>query len=531
MKMKKSYIKLALAAVCLTVATACEDMLEDKYQNPERTTQGDIGKFFTTMQDNNRVRPQYWEIRTFVGEHTGKYTQLLSFQNAPKRYQINSGYTEQRWSDYYTRSGNGSGVIAQYREIMKLYEEMDAETQARNEVFIQAANVVLLDQTSQIVDLWGDIPFSQAGGLNSTGSVVLAAYDDAQAIYNYTLEKLEEASTFFASATLTSDVAKTFSKQDIVLAGNLDKWRRYTNSLRLRLLMRISFVDEARAETEIMEMLNNPAQYPLVDEAGQNVLLHPLTNNTGDLNNALIEGSSIAATEAVLDEVMKPANDPRIRVFYDKGMENLPGGVQVPNPDYYALPVDAASEVQADILSKGKYAPLDSQTFRFNRKLPGTLINSSEVHFLRAEAFERWGSTDDAAEAYETALRHSIAFYFYLNDLGDGDEIAPTEMEITDFLSSPTVAYTGTQEEKLEKIWTQKWLNFGFLQSVQAWAEMRRTNTPDLTFVSDPATPLATMPPTGRLLYPQNEIIYNAANYEAVAAEDKIDSKIFWDVD
>jgi hypothetical protein len=528
--MNKNIINFGLGALILLGVTSCEDKLEDKYLNPERTTEGSIEKFFTAILDNNRVRPQYWEIRTFAGEHTAKYTQTLTFLNAPRRYQLNVGYLEQRWSDYFTRSGNGSGAVAHYREIEKIYSTLSDEQKAANEVFVQASKVVYLDQTAQMVDLWGDLPFSEAGLLNSTGQVVLPKFDNAQDIYNEALEQLEAASTFFANASLSADVQKVFTKQDILLGGDVSKWRRYVNSLRLRLLMRISFVDENRARTEVLEILNNPAQYPLVDAAQYNVLLKPLTNYTGDLSNALLEGAAYAAPEFMLENVLRPVADPRIRVLFDKGVHRVSGTVTEPNDDYYSLPIDATSEEQSTILTNGLYAPLDSTTFIFNRYLPGTVMGSAEVNFIKAEAYERWGNTADAEAAYVAAVEQSIAFYFYLSGLGSGTETTPTADELSDFWANEEVAYTGTTDEKLAKIWTQKWVNFGFLQSLQAWAEMRRTNYPQLSFTSDSSTPSAILPPTGRLIYPSNEVIYNTSNYQDIEDKDNINTKIFWDV-
>ena len=122
-------------------------------------------------------------------------------------------------------------------------------------------------------------------------------------------------------------------------------------------------------------------------------------------------------------------------------------------------------------------------------------------------------------------LRHSCSEH-----VGEGTEDGVTPEELTNLLASPSVAYTGANDALLTKIWTQKWLSFGFIQSIQNWAEVRRTNTPSLTFLPDPSTPNAELPPT-RLLYPSSEVTYNAANYARVASDDVATGKIFWDVE
>jgi len=99
---------------------------------------------------------------------------------------------------------------------------------------------------------------------------------------------------------------------------------------------------------------------------------------------------------------------------------------------------------------------------------------------------------------------------------------------VEDFATNTDAAYTGTSTEKLEKIYTQKWLHFGFLQSIQAWSEYRRTGYPALNFAN--ATQVGYETPPTRLLYPSDESSYNSNNYEAVRAKDTRSTKVFWDV-
>jgi len=508
---------------------SCQDQLEEKYINPEQTTTGYIEKFFTRILDNDRVRPAYWNMRTFIVMHPGVYAQTVSFTNNIKRYQQQLNYTEQRWADYFAPAGNGSGVVAHYREMQKLYNEMSEEDRANAEVYMKAASVIYLDQTAQMVDLWGDLPFSEAGRLNLTGEAKAASFDEASAVYEAVLRGLEEAADYFATASVQPVVQATFSKQDILLKGNIEKWRRYANSLRLRYLMRISFINEQRARTEVLEMLANPGVYPLVDDSQYNVLLEPNSNYTDNMRNALTELNSHVAPEFMVESVLRPAVDPRMRVLFDK---NVSSGVH--NPDYYSMPVDETASVQEENISKGKYAVLDSSTFLMNTKMPGIVFSSPEVYFLKAEAFERWGSTAEAQTAYETGIRQSIGFYFSLNSIGATSrgvaaEPSASEAEITTVINALNVVYAGSSAEKQQRIWTQKWLHFGLMQSVQGWAELRRTNYPQLTFVPDNSTPDSSLPPS-RLVYPSSEKTYNPVNYAKVQPKDTPGIEIFWDV-
>lgn len=528
--MKKILAGVGVAVMMTACFTSCQDKLEEQYLNPEKTTEASIGKFFTRMLDNRRVRPDYWNIRTFLVMHPGVYTNTVSYINTTKRYQQQLSYLDDFWKDYYTPNGTGvGGVMPHMREIEKEYATLAVEEQANADVYLHAARIVFYDQTAQMVDLWGDIPFSQAGMLNLTGETTAPKFDTGEEVYAAILEGLETSASYFATATPDPLVASAFSKQDILLQGNLDKWRRYANSLRLRLLMRISFQNQSKAQTEVMEMLNNPANYPLVDESSHNILLSPLLTYTDFMRNAVTELTTHIAPEFLVEDILKPANDPRIRVLFDKNVSN-----GVPNADYFSMPSDISSSEQETNIAAGKYAVLDSSTFLFNTAFPGIVFTASEVNFLKAEAFERWGSTTDAQAAYEKAVTQAVDFAFYLNTtganfLGADPEEPVTPAEMATLLASPSVLYTGSSAEKLAKIWTQKWVSFGFMQSIQSWAEVRRTGYPSLAFIPDNSTPGSEMPPV-RLLYPGSEKAYNAANYEVVAGKDTPNTKIFWDV-
>jgi hypothetical protein len=521
---------IILLLITFVLATACQDELADRYLNPDKTSSATLDKFFTAMLNNERARPSYWEVSTFVNWHIGVYTQSVGFLNSETMFQQNESYIQDRWNDFYRPSPNGSGIVANYREIEKNYNALSTTEKNSNEVFLRAAQIVLYDQATQMVDLWGDIPFSDAGMLNKSGELIYAKFDRASEIYQKALQDLESISEYFENPVLTSLTQLTFSKQDILLNGNLDLWRRYANSLRLRLLMRISYVDEARARDEALTLLSNPEKHPLLNDASykpgaNDILLHPLTTYTDDLHAAFTDWTNYPAPYFMLEKILKPANDLRIPVLFDK-YGSMVNNQFHPNEEFNAMPLNLPRVEQQAVL--GSYAILDSATFLYNSKLPGVIMTSAEVNFLKAEAFERWGGGDPASE-YRKGIQHSIEFYYYLNDLNTkGGLVAPSEQDINKFLNeSIFIQYEGTPEQKLSKIWTQKWVHFGFLQSGHRWAEQRRTSYPRLEFF--PATlPGYELPPS-RLTYPTSERTFNT-NYQSVAAADTRDNYIFWDV-
>lgn len=512
---------------------ACQDELESRYNNLDETAEASIDQFFTAMLNNNRVWPRYWEMSTFVNWHVGVYTQAVGFLNSESLYQQNDSYIQDRWDDFYRPSDTGAGVMSVFREIESRYEASSDDARAQAALFYQAARVVLFDRTSEMVDLWGDIPFSEAGMLSATGEVVYPAFDDQQVIYDTLLAGLEAAASYFSSAAPTTTAQNLFSQHDILLSGDLDQWQRYANSIRLRLWMRLSYVVEARAQAAVLAMLADADTYPLVasdayDPQDDDVLLQPLSGNTEDLEEAFSDWTNYPAPYYAMEEVLKPANDPRIPILYDK-YGQIKNAVFVPNTDYTAMPLTLTRIEQQTVL--GQHAIVDSSTYLYNISLPGVVCTAAEVSFLKAEAYERWGG-GDAEAAFQAGIKESIAFYYYLNSLNNTPKEpldTPTDAELEAFVDTCQVLqYTGTTEEKLALIATQKWLHFGFLQATQSWAELRRTGYPLLTFQEASLTGYE-LPPA-RLTYPGNEKLFNS-HYQDVASQDTRDTQIFWDVE
>jgi hypothetical protein len=384
---------------------------------------------------------------------------------------------------------------------------------------MQTARIFLYDQATQMADMWGDIPFTEAAALNVTGELKLPSYDDARQIYDSALINLKSISQWLANVQPEQFYLNKLAKQDILLKGDLMKWRRYANSLILRLAMRISNVDETRARTLVQEILSNPTLYPVLSDITDNV---QLTAGKPDLQTNLVDAfgqNRNYAPDYMVDSLMDPSGDPRLRLFYTKNKNGIVQG----------LPKIMNRTQQDSMITNRLVSIMDSTTFVRNQFFPGIVFTVAEVNFLRAEAYERWGG-GSAKTYYEQGIRQSIKYYYekihLLSEYGT-HQTPPTESEITLLLAHPLVAYGTVRETNLNKIALQKWVNFHVMQNNQAWAEMRRSGYPKLWFPVDNTS--ATTPTPGyRLQYPANERSRNAENYAKVADKDKVYAKPFW---
>lgn len=517
----------------LLLGSCSQKSFDENYYNPESSVEADIPRLFSGLLFNqskasaNTIMPRYWNLYVFQLPMPGKYSQLFGYTASNGRYEQQTAYTQSRWQYYYT------GPFASYTELMKLYNNLSTPEEKNGyELFVQISKIFLYDQTAQMIDMWGDIPFSEAGHiLTSGGTIQNAKYDDQKELYYKFIDELKTIADYLNSYEMNSFYKPMFDKADLINQGDLEKWKIYANSLRLRLAMRISYVDETKARNVVSEILSNPTSYPLVSTLANSIKIDArgaeLRSVVGvdGIRNSFESPGFNYAPGFIINDLMKPSNDPRLRVLFSKN------GVG----EYQGLDPNLTETQQEDLINSNLISRVDSATFSRNDKFPGIIISPAEISFLKAEANERWGIGNTAKDEYEKGVRQSIEYWFYINSLNDNADgtaytpkTPPTETEIVNLLSSPKVTYSGTTQQKLEKIATQNWANFSVIQAPQAWAEYRRTKYPALVFATDNSSQTST--PPSRLLYPENERTYNPINYEAVKEKDKVNVKIFWDV-
>lgn len=523
--MKRSFIitSIAVLAAAVVITSGCKKQtFTDYYYNPESSVTANVpglwaGLFMPGPGRNDRIVPRYWNLYTFLIPVLGEYSQTIGYTNTSKVYEQPVNYTQDRWNDFYT------GVMAQYREVEKYYNGLTDDAEKNGYLlFLQTARIFVYDQATQMVDMWGDIPFTNAGQLNATGNIVLASYDKGSDIYDSALINLKSISDYLATVSPDQFYLNQFQKYDYVNGGSILKWRMYCNSLRLRLAMRISYVDEAKAKSVAMEILNNPTQYPVLSSFDDNIQIN-VTGNIVSTSNDIRNGFGINpfAPGVMVDSIMDPSSDVRLPVYFTENK----------NGEYHGVPNTWNAARVTDSTTANYFSRYDSTTFTENNNFPGIIMTAAEINFCKAEAFERWGGGDPKA-AYENGITQSINFYYHVNSISSypGEKVPmPDASVIAAFLADPVIAYGTDTQTNLRKIGTQKWIDFNVMQAQQAWAEWRRTKFPILYFPTDPSSTLSPNVPT-RLLYPSTEKISNAANYATVSGQDNVTTKIFWDV-
>lgn len=520
--MKKILFVLLIAAFSGVFFVSCSDSkMEELYPNPDLRTTAKIEYLFTQLQTQNaNYIWTYWDMGTMVLQHLSVYAQTGGYIATNDRFTQNVSYLGDRWRGYY----NGLGT---FREMELLLPDVDPTMATGYDLIVNLGKAICIHETQKATDLWGDMPYSQGGRARGENKIIFPEYDSQEAIYTSMLTDLKSISEAISRyQTNAYDKKATFeailATQDFMFHGNLDSWKKFVNSLRLRVAMRISNVNETLAKATITEVLGNPSQYPVIETNAENAFIASEGNllaNTGrheqGVKGALTYQTGKNLAPGLMVSMMKNANDPRLTVYFGRNKEGNVIGVDQ----------SMSQSEQEALFSAELYSHFDTCAVFDNDLLPNMLINAAEVSFLKAEAYERWGG-GDAQAAYENGIRLSVEYWFGLQTGTGVAEPTPDAAIVDAMIASDEYKYSNNP---LKQIATQKWMDFGLLNTYEAWAEQRRTGFP--VFADETAGTVGEFQKRPfRLTYPSTEISYNGANYEKVRAKDKPTVKLWWDV-
>ncbi len=367
-----------------------------------------------------------------------------------------------------------------YRDLQNLQQVMK-NADADSKVNMKAAAMTYSAFIWQIAtDTWRDIPFTEALGAET--NLVNPKYDTQETIYPAVMKMLADANDLFSQGATDA-----LGAGDFLFKGDVSKWRKFANSLRLRMAMRISNVDPATSKKVVEEILGNPTKYPVISANSENAFLN--WSGATPYQEPFYEDRYVSARDdhgvcSVLIDKLIELNDPRLPVYAKPAAKDgkYRGVIAGVRPGTFDM---------AEISRIGA-------RFRDNAAGFSPYMRYSEVLFIVAEAAQRgWSAGMSASAAYTAAVTASL------------EENGVAADAITTYLTQSSVAYNNT----LERIYIQKWICL-FKEGHEAWAETRRTDVPQLD-----AAPYAyytghTRPPF-REPYPTNEYSLNTANISA----------------
>jgi hypothetical protein len=353
----------------------------------------------------------------------------------------------------------------------------------------------------RLTDFFGDVPYSEAFQGNNT-----PAYDPQEQIYRDLFTELSEAVQQF-------DASKQdrFGAADVLFQDDLTRWKRFANSLRLRIAMRVSGVDATLAEQQASAavsadggLLQSRAQ--LLPAGGSRTERNPLSTVMA------FQDSRVSNT---VEDTLRALNDPRLEVYVDEAL--------APNSTERRGYPNGLTPSQIDETNPSQFSIAGPEFQDFTN--PISVMSLAEVKFLQAEAVVRGYISGDAGTLYEEGIEATMDRY-------DVDASA-----VNTYLGQSEVSWdpNASTDEKIQKIILQKWIALFGRSGFEAWAEYRRTGYPELREIGAPGGGTTNGVVPRRVPYPNSEEQLNAQNYnDAVGRLDEGDtylSRMWWDVD
>ncbi|MDR2138893.1 MAG: SusD/RagB family nutrient-binding outer membrane lipoprotein [Tannerella sp.] len=389
------------------------------------------------------------------------------------------------------------------------------------EQYMALSSILEVFNFALVTELWGDIPYSEA--LRSKSDrIIYPKYDRQEEIYPDLIRKLKEANAVLQNTSSSIDAAA-----DVLYGGNREQWRKFANSLRLRLLLRAS-EKWPDAYSEMQEMVNSPVQYPLFsgnddDAEIPYTVTHKFpggpTGGGGMLTDEYAEFIKRRPGKEIIDFFVE-RQDPRLPVLFDPVAQ--PSGYTVDPNEYVGVPISLLSPYDynggGDHISTLRTAWFYQDT---HPQIRASLITYAEVCFILAEAVQkdRVSVNGETAESlYRKGITASLNYWGI-----DSPEV------ISAYLSQAGVAYDGT----LKQLLRQKWAAL-FLKGCEGWFDSRRTGDAtglhdDLRSTENGGNAAQAFLPS-RYIYPDGERAQNREQYEkaiALFGDDHINTKMW----
>lgn len=473
-----------------------------------------MGQAFAKAQ-YTAMAGQYQQTQNLYADIYAQYFATTHARFNSDQFEENSTWVNTGFNEFYASAAPQLFAVERFTE-----EGMPVEN--------AVAKIWRVQMYHRTSDYFGPIIYSAFG--NGKTSV---PYDSQEVVYKSFFETLDEAVAILEQ----NKSANAFGAHDQMYGGDVSKWLTFANSLRLRLAMRVVYVDPALAKSEAEKAIVGGVMMSNADNAGV------LSTDMNSFYNGLATWTYISEfrASAAMISTLKGYDDPRLSEYYNEAGNRLGG-----ENGYKGLRNGLPAAEKADGSINDAYSFVDTKwlpTWEGGSNLPNLVMSAAEVYFLRAEgALRGWNMGGTAQELYNAGIRASleqwttataeeIDAYIYRTDTP-----APLEdkWDSPGMTNIPVAYQSGADfETQLEQIITQKWIGL-YPDGREAWAERRRTGYPRGYAVINSLNP--DIPRTGmvrRLKFTVGEISTNQAAVEKARellnGEDANHTRLWWD--
>ena len=516
-----------ILGLCVAVGlfSSCTKDFEEINKNPNNPVDVPAINIFTNTEYNAISRQLGgWMQHTYLGVWCQQWCKVEYIDEDRYMPRDMSGYFEGPYTS----------------ELKNLVIVINKATESEDDRLAGAAKVLKAWSFLYLTDVWGDVPYSEAlQGLIVDG-IMTPKYDSQESIYTDLLAELEEANV------LLSGTSVNFGSGDILYGGDPVLWRKFANSLKLRILNRAAGTPwtftynmagtqldvtttagaaaMSGADAQIATILSNPTQYPIFTSNANNAeLVYPGIPYRNPIYDALFSRKDQAIAETIIDW-LKARVDPRLHIYAAPTINSVEAGVL----EYVGF--QNGRSITAAI--KPTISQLGT-AIAFSESATSKVMTYDEVQFIIAEHHLRGGRDGQAKTAYEEGITASMErwgcvdgsnvypSWGYSNDVTVGT--TPYPVDYATYLAHPLVSWGGTDTEKFQKICEQKWAAI-FGQGIEAYNEVRRTGFPARIFEYELEG--AYYPNLGlpvRVQYALSEQTYNTDNLATAMSTQKIE--------
>ncbi|HZY38352.1 MAG TPA: SusD/RagB family nutrient-binding outer membrane lipoprotein [Mucilaginibacter sp.] len=523
--MKFKYTYLIIIAFIMLVAAACRKELTNVNTNPDAITANkyDPNLLLTTVQlmytGANNFGGSAWAtkwggVACFI-QHTASTNPGFYYGD---KYLNNITAMGEMFQDSYT---------SEVQPVVELYILTANKPQYRN--LHQMARMMKAMVFEQMTDLYGDIPYFQAG-LGYYDRIYQPAYDSQKVIY---ADLLKEVSQAVDSLSENAD-KPTGDVMYSAAADQIAEWKEFGNSLLLRMAMRLTKVDPATAQSYVTKVVGNTMKSNADNAIVEHQDGNQLTQNRDALEIFGNDSTDLKLSKVFIN-VMKNNSDPRLPVVAWIYATDTNGNITADdNPaDQIGMPpgyIIGGTNPAINIAKVDSFPKTGVPGYsRLNNNIlytaaPSLILTYAETEFLLADAAKRWGIGGDPATHYKNgvlAAETQLSVYGAAATISDADALTYYN----------TVAYNDAIG--LDQINTQYWL-CTLMDEYESWSNWRRTGYPNLTPVNYPGNVTEGTIPR-RLTYPPSQKITNTASYNAEIAiltstgGDKMTTRVWWD--
>jgi len=505
--------------------TQCKDINDfgNMNQDPTQANNIDPGMEFTTVELGAAgSRFEMWRANLIYASAITQ--QLAQTWWAGNFYTKNEEWVTAFWNVAY--AGNGITWLAQIKNVQdlinNLQSNLDNDPSLVNKLAV--ARIMSVFIYHRVTDLYGNAPYFN-GGMGYIAQDYAPKYDKQSDIYTDMFKELDEA------VNQLDPNQPTYGSADLIYNGDIDQWKRFANSLRLRLALRLVKIELQTAQQQA-EAAIDPANGGVMNSNDDMAIVPhqdgPSTGPAGINTNANSEVFAVDRPylSQTLVNWMNDFGDPRLEIYGEVNDPNNPVGL----PNGYD-----ASTIQNHSSWSGSFDTyIQLNTMLMDLDDPMIFQTYAEVEFMLAEAAVRWPGSNfgDAEEHYNNGVRAAMTYLTLYDATG---AVIPNG-QINTYLINNPFNNGGTDAEKLEQINNQYWAAV-FLNGIEAWANWRRSGFPVLepSPVDDP-NPWPGNQSNGeiprRLLYPEVEGLLNQQNYdEAITNQgpNNFTTRVWWD--